>query len=204
MGEHIGYVERAFAEGLGALPGFGVVRDPQRTIYTQLLEALRFDERDVLERDPSRKQLIPYIALSCGDALWLMRRATAQREARLHGKRSLGVGGHLDAKDARHDTGQDAIVTCAQRELFEEVHLEGWTREPGALRYVGLLNDDRDEVGRVHLGVLFVLELPQGVQVRVREVEKMTGEWVEREAIEPAGLETWSLLLLDALAVTGA
>ena len=62
----------------------------------------------------------------------------------------------------------EVIALNAWRELEEEVSLQGelsWR----ALRWkpLGLLNDDRDEVGRVHLGVVFTMEIPPDHEVIV-------------------------------------
>ncbi len=61
-----------------------------------------------MESDPSFKQLIPYVLLQHTDAagqihLFTYTRGKGQGEARLHSKRSFGIGGHISAEDAPVD-----------------------------------------------------------------------------------------------------
>ena len=68
----------------------------------------------------------------------------------------------------------------------------GWWRE----------NDDTNEVGQVHLGLVYHLALSPTAHVEVREVEKLEGGWSSLEELEreQTNLETWSALLLAPLA----
>jgi predicted NUDIX family phosphoesterase len=63
---------------------------------------------------------------------------------------------------------------------------------------LGLLNDDREDVGKVHLGVVFVAEA-DGRAVSVRETEKLSGGFVLPSEVQRvyAGLETWSQHVYD-------
>ena len=197
--ERIGYVDREALERLGALAvPAGLVRDQDRARYTSISARMRWGRRGELERDAERKQIIPYVVVSRGELIWTMRRGVGGGEARLHHKLSIGVGGHLSWVDrARLEPGEDVILAGARREFHEEVALRG-QREP-RWRYVGLLNDDRDEVGRVHLGALFFAELEESAELTIREERVLAGSWQHIEAIERAQLESWSQLALDAL-----
>ena len=85
-----------------------------------------------------------------------------------------------------------------RREWAEELEAD-WEPE---FQLVGLLNDDTNPVGAVHLGVVFVVEA-DGRPVAVREHEKLTGAFVEPRAVRDAWerLETWSQLVADALGI---
>ena len=149
-------------------------------------------DRPMAEEDPRFKQLIPYVVVRDGDRVFLMRRTDAGGDARLHGKASIGVGGHLNPVDE----GEDPLMTGLRREWDEEIEA-GWDPE---FRLVGLLNDDGNPVGTVHLGVVFTVEA-DGRPVAVREHEKLVGKFVDADAIDAAwdGLETWSQLAAEAL-----
>ena len=54
-----------------------------------------FIGRPLAEKDASYKQLIPYVTVICWGHILALERTAAQSEARLHGKLSLGVGGHI-------------------------------------------------------------------------------------------------------------
>ena len=166
------------------------------------LDALRATVRDAgpylaraeAEDDPTHKQLIPYVVVRDGARIFLMRRTDAGGDARLHGKASIGVGGHLNPVD----DGADQLMAGLRREWGEELEAD-WEPE---FRLVGLLNDDSNPVGAVHLGVVFSVEAG-GRPLAVRERDKLSGEFVEADAVRGAWdrLETWSQLAAEALGI---
>ena len=152
----------------------------------------RYLERTVAESDPSFKQLIPYVVVRDGDAVLLMQRTDAGGDARLHGRASIGVGGHLNPVDE----GADALMAGLRREWDEELAAP-WEPE---FRLVGLLNDDTNPVGSVHLGVVFSVDA-EGRPVEVRERQKLIGSFVAPAAVAASWdrLETWSQLVARSL-----
>ena len=152
----------------------------------------RYVERAVAEEDRTHKQLIPYVVVRDGTRIFLMQRTDAGGDRRLHGKASIGVGGHLNPVD----DGEDALMAGLRREWREELQAD-WAPE---FRLVGLLNDDSNAVGAVHLGVVFSVEA-NGHAVDVRERDKLTGSFVPPDAVRAAWdrLETWSQLVAGAL-----
>lgn len=188
----IAYVPRAILPA--DLPHTGLLLDPRSQHLPTLHDALCWAERAPLEVDASKKQLIPYVVLRCGELIWSMRRTRAQSEARLHDRLSIGVGGHLEQVD---DGEGDPITSGLLRELREEVILPATP----ALTFVGLINDDATEVGQVHLGLLYEATLPSTDGVAVGEPDKHVGEWLSVAALRARqdALETWSAIALDAL-----
>lgn len=78
--------------------------------------------RDICETDENYLQLIPYIAVvNERGEYFSYERGSAGNEARLHAKRSIGLGGHIDHPVTT--TIEDLIATEAARELEEEVGL---------------------------------------------------------------------------------
>ena len=151
-------------------------------------------EREVAEADPDFKQLVPYVVIRDGERVFVMRRSRAGADPRLHDRLTIGVGGHLDQTDARS---ADPIATGLLREWREELETE-WTPE---YRLLGLLNDDSNPVGSVHLGVVFEVDAAARA-VNVRERDKLSGSFEPFAALRGAweSLETWSQLVTDALA----
>lgn len=152
----------------------------------------RYLERTVAEDDPTHKQLIPYVVVRDGARVFLMHRTDAGGDARLHGKASIGVGGHLNPVD----DGEDALMAGLRREWDEEIEAD-WVPE---FRLIGLLNDDSNPVGAVHLGVVFTVEAA-GRSVFVRERDKLTGAFAGADALAASWdrLESWSQLVAAAL-----
>jgi predicted NUDIX family phosphoesterase len=152
----------------------------------------RYLERTAAEHNSAFKQLIPYVVVRDGERVFLMQRTDAGGDRRLHGKASIGVGGHLNPVD----DGEDPLMAGLRREWAEEVEAD-WEPE---FELVGLLNDETNPVGAVHLGVVFSVEAA-GRAVSVRERDKLRGEFVGASDVRAARdrLETWSVLVADAL-----
>lgn len=146
-----------------------------------------FIARPIAEESPQYKQIIPYVAIRNGEDYFVLQRTSKQTESRLHHKLSLGIGGHINP-----DT--PTVLGGLEKELDEEVSVP----RPFDLRFIGILNDDTTDVGRVHLGAVYVLDTTSR-EVTVRETEKMSGSWRPRG--ELAGIrdamETWSQLIYD-------
>ena len=170
---------------------------PEPTLITESLDdALEviaakhfFIPRPDAEKSPQFKQIIPYVVIRHGESYFVLRRLKKQTEARLHDKVSLGIGGHINP-----DT--PAVIDGLRKELDEEVTISSDYH----LRFVGLLNDDTTEVGQVHLGAVYFLEVSTP-DVVVRETEKMVGRWTPRAEL-PAmreGMESWSQIVFDEL-----
>jgi predicted NUDIX family phosphoesterase len=157
--------------------------------------------RDQVEKDPSYKQLIPYMIFRHTDAVgretvFQYTRGTGQGEGRLHLKRSVGIGGHISAIDAAANGRGSPYEEGMRRELQEEVEVD----TPYMVHCVGMINDDQTDVGRVHLGVvhLFDVERPQ---VHPRETEIIESGFRPVDAIlaDMSGFETWSQICMRAL-----
>ncbi len=149
-----------------------------------------FRPRDEVEDDPAWKQVIPYLALFDGERIFLMRRTRAGGDARLHERYSIGIGGHINPGDGDPLGG-------LRREWREEVAADF---EP-EFRPLGVLNDDDDPVGAVHLGLVFAADAA-GRPVAVRETHKLEGRFAGFTEVAEVSdrLETWSRLLYDFLA----
>ena len=85
------------------------------------------------------------------------------------------------------------------REIDEEVHVETTYRE----QLLGLINDDSNDVGRVHLGIVHVFDL-DAPKVRPREESIIeTGFATLKDCIDDRDrFETWSQICLDHLVTT--
>ena len=158
-------------------------------ILAAALASASFRPRAEAEDDPTWKQLIPYLVLRDGERVFLMRRTRAGGDARLHDRFTIGVGGHVNPGDA-------GIEDALRREWREEIEA-AFEPEP---RLLGLLNDDSDPVGAVHLGVVYEADA-RGRRVAIRETEKLTGTFQTLEDARATRdrMETWSALLLDHL-----
>jgi predicted NUDIX family phosphoesterase len=152
MEEHVLVVPRTLLEKAGMFQGLqykmegysGILTDPKNH---------SFRKRKEVETDRSLKQLIPYAILKCKDEVFVYRRGEWQGEKRLYGNYSLGVGGHISISDAK------LIGITYEEGLLREVKEEVTIRSPYTKSLAGLLNDDSNDVGKVHLGVVHVFDL---------------------------------------------
>lgn len=112
--------------------------------------------REEAEGDPGRKQIIPYALFVYEDRIFAYRRGKRGGEERLHEKYSVGIGGHIAATDVTlFSKDYVGYAEAMLREVYEEVNLSCAHEEA----CVGLINDDSNEVGRVHFGVVHVFKL---------------------------------------------
>jgi predicted NUDIX family phosphoesterase len=186
-------VPSAEFDRLGRFQGFCAAAE--RYLNALLVPGLaQFRPRSEVEDDPSFKQLIPYVIFRSGGAVFCYTRGKSQGEARLHRLRSLGVGGHVAEADAEGRATVDAYEMALRRELDEEVAIAS----AGSIRRAGLINDDSNPVGQVHLGVVHVYDL-QEPSVTPREDGLAEAEFVPLDRIRAlrAQFETWSQICID-------
>jgi predicted NUDIX family phosphoesterase len=198
--EDVLVVPRSLFEQAGIFQGFHgdtaaylpLLLDPRHTSWRP---------RASVEEDPSFKQLIPYCVLTWRHAdgqprYFAYTRGGGQSEARLRAKRSVGIGGHISSCDGAH--GDDVSYESGmRRELAEEVAIGGAWKA----RCVGLINDDATPVGRVHLGIVHILELERPeVSSRESELVDCGFDTLDRLLADRERFETWSQIALDALA----
>jgi predicted NUDIX family phosphoesterase len=194
--EKVLVVERKVFDELGAFNG--LCFDAERYMKRLFAPSVsRFMPRPAAEKDPSYKQLIPYVIMTCGDKYLTYVRGKRAGETRLVAKRSMGIGGHINPVDDRSLLGGSATyLDAVVREVDEEVSVETPYRD----HIVALLNDDTNDVGQVHLGVVhcWVLDAP-AVTRREQMITQMEFLSVpELEAVRDS-METWSQLCLDGL-----
>jgi len=159
-----------------------------------------FVERRHAEQDSSFKQIIPYTLVAHGDEVLLLERLKAGGESRLHGKLSIGVGGHINPVDGLGEEPGAVLEAGCRRELDEELVLD----TPYALQSVGVINDESGDVGSVHFGLVQVARCERPA-VSVRETHQLQGSFIGRRALkelaarERGRFETWSALIIDRL-----
>ena len=120
-----------------------------------------------------------------------MQRADKASESRLRSQYSLGIGGHIRSDDMQGKS----IFDWARREFAEEVDYQGNLQ----VEMLGVLNDDSNLVGQVHLGLVLLLtgdsaqikvnsELKSGILLTLSECESFAGL-----------MENWSTVVFQFL-----
>lgn len=158
-----------------------------------------------LELNFHYKQPIPYMVMRRGEQFFVTQRLSGGGESRLHGKLSMGIGGHMNPyydKDGQMSLNMpfDKILSeNTLRELEEEVHITSGFD----INIVGLINDDSDNVGKVHLGILGFIDVPETTEVTVKETEQLAGLWYTLDELRKPEvyerLENWGKIVVDLM-----
>ena len=168
----------------------GLLTEDREAMLDIIINEHEFIDRPAAEEDPSYKQIIPYVVLTRKGLVFATRRLNKGGESRLHGKVSIGIGGHINPVDETDR--RSVLMKGLERELDEEVYIQ----RRGELVPQGFINDDGNGVGAVHLGLYFSMEV-EG-EVSVKETEKLSGGWMSLQELrgEFDNMETWSQIAL--------
>lgn len=159
------------------------------------MEKYLVKRRGDMEEDNTYKQLITYAVIvdkETEDVL-IYERLQAGGEKRLNGSLSIGVGGHTNEIRELNNI-EEMLKENALRELNEELHL-GEKVNP---KIIGFVNNDADEVGEVHFGVVYGVEVSSKDKVSCRETDVLAIGWATREELKTKdNLEAWSKLIVE-------
>jgi len=197
--EQVLVIEREIFERVGIFNG--LMFDVDRYLSEIFVQGVpRFMNRSQVEQDPSFKQLIPYVIMSHDGKYLSYVRGKRAGETRLVGNRSIGIGGHINPADDMplfNTNFYETYLAAVDREVAEEVSVE--TRHTNHI--VALLNDESNEVGSVHLGIVhyWVLDEPK-VNKREQMITQMAFMTPAELHEVKDTLETWSGLCAEHLA----
>lgn len=192
MSEKVLVVHKDLLESYFQDISYGLITDNNELIFDLVLENHSFLDRDIAEHDYDYRQIIPYIIVRKDDSFLLLKRLNKQTEKRLHGKYSLGVGGHINPDPSERY--ENIIMSGLYKELNEEISI----KEPFKLTFSGIINNQTSDVGKVHVGFLYILEA-SSLDFEVLEKEKMTGKWIKKDQLSEyyEYLEGWSQIVYD-------
>lgn len=194
--EKVLVVPRALFDEIGSFQGLCL--EPQKYLPAFLNPNNNFFlARDDAEDDPSYKQIIPYAIFHHQGRFLHYVRGGGGGEKRLASKGSIGIGGHINSEDAdQASLDKDTYSVGVEREVNEEINLTGTHTQ----RIVALINDDSNEVGAVHLGVVHLFDLDSA------DVTPNEAVIEELQFLSPAelqsrhdALESWSQICLAGL-----
>ena len=197
--EQVLVIERKVLEQVGMFQGLMFDVDKyKKQIFAPGVS--RYMPRSKAEEDTNYKQIIPYVIMTHEGKYLSYVRGKRAGEGRLKGRGSIGIGGHINPEDDMPlfgDMFQDAYLSAVKREVEEEVSVETDYTD----RIVALINDDSNEVGQVHLGIVHCWFLDAA---KVNKREQMITQMSFMSSAElddiRESLETWSSLCLDGLA----
>ena len=154
------------------------------------------------EKDSAYKQPIAYMiirGLNSGKVFFYRRSKKAENhgEKRLLGQMSGCIGGHVEIFDVgEHD--DNPILRSATRELCEEIGIVTTEKD---LKFVGVVNDNSDSVGEVHLGLVYSVIVDINL-VKISSPEIAEGGFVSPDFIKKkcklsGEVENWTRILAE-------
>jgi predicted NUDIX family phosphoesterase len=197
--EQVLVVQRKVFDEAGAFNGLAL--DTRRYLGKLFVQGVpRFMPRSQAEKDPSYKQLIPYVIMTCEGKYLSYVRGKRAGETRLVAKRSIGIGGHINPTDADNSSLFaylfENYLAAVKREVAEEVTVETAHTD----KIIALLNDDSNEVGQVHLGIVHLWTLDEPKVSRREQMITQMGFMSIPELQEVRDtMETWSQICFDGL-----
>lgn len=146
-------------------------------------------------------QMLPYIAITDGQGRYLSYSRNGT-EKRLHGSRSIGIGGHIDIYDLQHDfisiCPLFTISMACFRELKEEIDLEDGTLLGNMNElFTKVIVDTSNKVGKVHVGLFAELVYPNANP----QEELYDSKWITVDELKTNidEYESWSKLIIEGL-----
>jgi len=188
---------------------FGSIKQIKQKIFS----TAGFFPRSDVERDPTYRQLIPYIVIRRIEYIDAQSQQVDVFRYKSANRTSIGIDGHINEDDFLFLQKQSIIVkagesdwgtvlrrTC-QRRIKEEIGLTiGNTAQ---FRFMGVVRNSTDNVGKVHLGVVYVLDV--GVArdhvsvIKLHEADLSKGEFIEWSVLKKdTTLDEWSRLIVDS------
>ena len=147
-------------------------------------------------------QVLPYIVVKNPETNEILTYSRNGAETRLHGSRSIGIGGHIDIDDIKfNEEGFDPLKTIELsmlREIKEEAGINELDVESlGGIKKIidRVIIDFSNEVGSVHLGFLGVIET---ADINPEE-ELFDHRWVSIDELKQTidEYESWSRMIIN-------
>jgi predicted NUDIX family phosphoesterase len=172
---------------------------------SRIIPFLKIMRRGDAEINPDYKQPIGYMIVvdPLTEKIYAYQRSSKDEhytEKRLQGKMSWGVGGHIEPAD--NTEGKNPIRESRLRELSEEIEISGNLID---IKTLGYINDDSDLVGKVHFGILYLVEI--NGTAKPKDKEMFSGNMYSLSELENIcnsseyNVENWSKIALEPLKI---
>lgn len=175
-------------------------------IYSIPSDAFHFMNRKTVDAsDITIGQQFPQVIVYCvvyrvgGKILSYSRKKGT--EERLHGTRSIGIGGHVDLEDACLSEGQidvyKTIKASMERELNEELSLN---LDSSVIYLDYTLVSEENDVSKVHVGLVEYLHISEKENI-IYSDEIYDPQWLTVEELKQTKdqYEAWSQMVIDTL-----
>lgn len=170
----------------------GINHQNIESILATIVQYQESMQRSIAENNQTYKQIISYLIFTFEGQLFVMQRKNKPNEQALANKLSIGIGGHMTQTDIQGQT----LFDWVSREFEEEVTYEGNLQ----MHTIGFLNDDTNEVGQRHLGLVILLK-GDNPNIAIHGNEHKSGQLMSmEECFEKLDqFEAWSQIILQRL-----
>jgi predicted NUDIX family phosphoesterase len=171
---------------------YGINHENIESILATIVQYQESMQRSLAENNQAYKQIISYLIFTFDGQLFVMQRKNKPNEQALANKLSIGIGGHMTQTDIQGQT----LFDWVSREFEEEVTYEGNLQ----MHTIGFLNDDTNEVGQRHLGLVILLK-GDNPNIAIHGNEHKSGQLMSmEECFEKLDqFEAWSQIILQRL-----
>jgi predicted NUDIX family phosphoesterase len=187
--------EQVMAVSMGFLRREGFFFEGARSakdMWSKVLEVSPFYERNTIEEDENFLQVIPYVVFVCGNDVLVYERGESGGEKRLVGRRSIGIGGHVNPEAQPTVTEMGQYLFSIVREAGEELGEEAMKAVMGPLRPVAAIHDRSNAVSRVHLGFVHIVRTDKKLPLTSSELCIKNPQYVPIKELVLEELEVWS------------
>ena len=213
MAESVLCIPSSRLDSLGRFQGYCNDFKYINKLFDNNQSSYSFFPRWQIESDPSYKQVVTYSIIQYGqyrdDTLFFSyTRGKAGGEDRLKRKLSIGIGGHISDSVMQlpntkipYPYPNSKWITRfrleARREIDEEI-IYSSTNPIHILS--GIINDDSDAVGQVHVGVVYIF-MCNNPDISPRESAIRDGQMVTFDSLKQnrESYESWSKIVIDSI-----
>ncbi len=175
------------------------------SLWHRVLDNLQGIPWSAAEKNYDFKQLVVYVLIRSGHLYLTYRRTSKTREERLRREYSIGLGGHVNTIDTNqltlfgYDYKKGFLLQALWREINEEINIK--SRILAKPRLICFINDDSNDVGKVHFGTVWLLEIsePKVSMKGERGIGKIKFNDITHLQAKKSCFEKWSQLLIDYL-----
>lgn len=207
--ETLAVIDRAQFDERLSINGFSSDKNEFRVLARLLTNNKTVMKRRRAEDATDMLQIVACAIIKYENQIAVFQKLERSQQNRLHEKRMIWVGGHLQAADFNERDGHtplEAMKSCLKRELEEE--LEQTIERPMPLR--GLVYDRTNPRSLQHLGVVFEIELNNEYTKKAldgRIIRELSGQGVEIKFVvldervlnDYEHLEPWTVEILRSL-----
>jgi predicted NUDIX family phosphoesterase len=177
----------------------------EESLWHRVLGALQSVNRSTAEKNYNFKQVVVYVVIRARDLYLTYRRTPRTQEERLRYKYSIGIGGHVNIIDSSqltlfdYEHKKSSLLQAVWREIKEEINIKSKIlNEPQLICFI---NDDSTDVGKVHFGTVWLLEIkePKVSMKGERGIGKIIFADIAHLRAQKSCFEKWSQLLIDYL-----